>query len=296
MLKIAVFKNFQFITSLFLFVLYTPACLQKAQTNRQSESKSSRPATLCADAPCPLSEAYEEIWNEPVVLVDGSVVQGSAIVGGLQPDYEIDTDTASMRAFLEKARKRMAKETGYWQRINSAIGVVQEAIPNDSYTFPPYRNIMKNFKDAGKRIPLEAYLEVKGGVCRENAILLNLALSAGGVPSYYSYFVAELDDRVEDHAVVLVKDENNQEVFVADSYNSDFNARRLVDLTSKSGASKEHKLAPLKDTSFFKGARFLRLNSYPRYWLPKKLDPLKLQNDEFIDSISTLESGGIRPR
>jgi len=268
------------------------ACKEKVTLPNASAAQSSQRATLCGNVKCPRVGDYEEIWNEPVVLIDGSVIQGSATQGGLQPDYEIDTNQLAVKAFLDVLKARVAKETEYWPRVDAAIAAVQQALPNGGYTFGPYRSVMKQFKDAGERIPLEAYLEVNGGVCRENAIFLNLALSAAGVPSYYAYFVAQMGPRIEDHAVVLIKDENAQDVYVVDSYNSAFNARRLSDLATEKGAQREHLTAPLKKASFFAGARLVRLNAYPRYWLPERKDPLNLQNDAFIDRMSTLESGG----
>jgi hypothetical protein len=192
----------------------------------------------------------------------GSRVQGSADHGGIQPNYEISAEDPDLKQFLGKVRKMLKggwfrfSDRNQWKDIQRISQWVREALPDGDYDSKPYRDLLRAHRERGENIPLGRYISCGAGVCRENALLLHLALNEAKIKNYYVYArVQQGDGTPEDHAIVVVPEGN--QLRIVDSYNENFDGQDL-----------HHILATSKSFEASSFAKVLQINSYPIYWTP----------------------------
>jgi len=209
----------------------------------------------------PLEESDYVLYEGGAAEIPGgSIVEGSAHKGGIQPDYVIDLDSDGMKTFLSGARKLKKGSPGKRELIDRVVKYVDDAIKGDSYTSEKYRALLKQYKERGENVPLSEYLACNSAVCRENGLLLHFALKEVGIENKHVYaFVAQGETR-EDHAFVVVDYGKKKMVF--DAYNSNFNGTDLEKLMEK-GVRRSGLNIKVE-----------RINNFPRIWVPKELAPL----------------------
>lgn len=164
-----------------------------------------------------------------VDLSPGSIVEGSASHGGLQPDYLLDLEHPALQPLLERAREIGASKLSYWEKIDSVQHFIRsEVLPNRNYDYGPYRALMARYRRLGKSVPIGEYARIQAGVCRESALLTHFALKAAGISNMLGYFQIRQETHVQDHVLCLVRSE--KDIWVVDTYNANFNGYRLKDL------------------------------------------------------------------
>ncbi len=185
----------------------------------------------------------------------GSIVEGSAGVGRMQPDYIADFDSPAfdqLRVYANKLKKIDDVRT----RINRLRTYMKRyIITNRAYNSEPYLELLKEYNAKGEKIPLSRYVLAKAGVCREHALIFNFALREAGIENYYLYSKIHMDAQIEDHAVNVVRIDGELRTF--DSYNSLFNDVPLRGLLSAEG---------VESGGFTVG--IVRLNNYPKVTKP----------------------------
>ncbi len=160
--------------------------------------------------------------------------------------------------------------------------VQQKVLPNGAYDDPGYLKVLEKYRNAGKDIPISAYIDCRAGVCRENALVMHYALKKAGVENLYVYAKVQLKifrgknvvrDATEDHAFTIVKIKG--ENFIVDSYNSNFHGFSFDQLQSPN-------LTPstiLRTASFAENnpdvfRRVIMINHYPVVFQPVPRAPL----------------------
>ena len=159
-------------------------------------------------------------------IEDGAYVQGSSGNGGLQPDYYIDLKDSSIRQVLELATEMGRQPEAFWERVQKISDLVGlRVLKRGSYVDPEYLKLMETHRIQSQDVPLAAYVQCGAGVCRENGMLLHLALKAAGIPNNYVYADVSLtwrkETRSEGHGFTVVLHDGKN--YVVDSYNSSFN-------------------------------------------------------------------------
>ena len=101
-----------------------------------------------------------------------------------------------------KKRSGLSKEA----KIAAIADYIRKTLlPNRDYFQPEYRDMLTKHRSSGREVPIGNFAEVRSGVCRENAMIMHMALKRAGIPSRYVYLSTATDGWVEDHALVVVK-------------------------------------------------------------------------------------------
>jgi hypothetical protein len=166
-------------------------------------------------------------------LANGSRVQGTAHVGGLQPDYIIDSKSSEIKEFLKDVHS--LENMSVAQKIDGIGQILRHKyIHRTEYDDPVYLELMNHYRNQSLEIPLSEYLKIQRGVCREISLLTVLAQNEIGIESYYYYAKVQTEfsgvQKTEDHAVVISNIDND--FYVIDNYFRMFNGFRLEDLNS----------------------------------------------------------------
>jgi len=166
-------------------------------------------------------------------LANGSRVQGTAHVGGLQPDYIIDTKSSEIKEFLKDIRS--LENCSTTEKIEGIGQILRHKyIHRTEYDDAVYLDLMNHYRNRSLEIPLSEYLKIQRGVCREISLLTVLAQNEVGIESYYYYAKVQTEfsgvQKTEDHAVVIANIDND--FYVVDNYFRMFNGFRLEDLNS----------------------------------------------------------------
>lgn len=173
-----------------------------------------------------------------ISVANGSRIQGTAHIGGMQPDYIIDTKSAEIQYMLKEISFLKSDQYSVWEKIDTFGQILREKyIARTEYDDSSYVKLLSSYKDMNLEIPLSEYLKINKGVCRESALLTVIGLNSIGVESYYYYAKVGCkineDLKQEDHAVVLVNINNN--FWVIDNYFRAFNKKPLEQLQSLDG-------------------------------------------------------------
>lgn len=220
--------------------------------------KTSPPSSVCAGSAC---------------LRNGSIVEGSIEHGGAQPHYKVDAASPEIQSFLTGARSVARSGKTFWDKIFLVSRYSRQATIRWRYDDPIYLELMREFRERGEPIPLSRYLNASCGVCREQAMLLHLALKEVGFDTTYLYVNIYKDDRyMEDHALVTVQFQG--ETWLVDSRNSAYSGRRLVDTMKPGGIHPSDRKIPMPLPEFTfdpYGERFV-LSNYPRIYNPENTD------------------------
>ena len=171
-----------------------------------------------------------------IKVANGSRVQGTVHVGGLQPDYIIDTKSSEITNFLNQVKLRTMDKT-LEEKIDIIGNIVREFIDKTEYTDQAYLELLEQYRTKEIEIPLSEYLKIRKGVCREISLLSIIGLNHIGIESYYYYVkvntVFNKQSKDEDHAVVIVNKDN--QLFVIDNYFRAFNNQKFEDLQNPNG-------------------------------------------------------------
>lgn len=171
-----------------------------------------------------------------ITVGNGSRIQGTVHVGGLQPDYIIDTRSSEIEYYLKEVENR-TKNKPVEEQIDIIGEIVRETLNRTEYTDTQYLSLLEYYKKKEIEIPLSEYIKIKKGVCREISLLTIIGLNHIGVESYYYYVKVntEFNDKSknEDHAVVVVNQDNN--LIVIDNYFRAFNKQKFDDLQNPEG-------------------------------------------------------------
>lgn len=215
-------------------------------------------------------ENYTTLIGGALDIPENSVVEGSAKYGGLQPDYLIDSGSPHFSRLFALADRVKEKNLDWWEKVRILTEEIRDnELPGKAYNDADYLSVLSRYRSLNADIPLSRYLSIGSGVCRENALILHLALKRAGIPSYHAYVTvrqgAALGGRVEDHAIVIAPKEGK--LWVVDSYNSNFNGYLLEDLL-EGKTPLPVRMAPFSDISPT-NRKILAFNRYPRVWIPK---------------------------
>ncbi len=225
-------------------------------------------------APPDKPDEFKLIQEKFRVIPKNSIVEGSSEYGGIQPDYEIDSDAAEMKRILSYARALKSKSMTQWQRIDKISKYIKRyVLPKRDYDQPEYVELVKEHTAKGKVVPLSSYIKCKAGVCREYSMLTHLMLNEAGIPSFHAYAkirrASNTDeyDIVEDHGFVVVRIRGKD--WVVDPYYWGFHGFNLNDLMSENGITEHSKTAPVATPG--PGFRkIIELHTFPRIWVKKE--------------------------
>lgn len=215
-------------------------------------------------------DAYDRVSGSYLnTLPDGSIVQGSADFGGIQPDYIIDFEKDHFSELRESiARVRNDSRIDLLSKVFLIQKAVSSVLEKKLYTDKSNYLLALMYKDDRKDIPLSEYIRYRTGVCREHALILQKALSEAGVENHFVYAKIERETAsrervIEDHAFNTIKYQDKE--WVIDAYFSGFNGYLFEDLLA--GKSNPEQLSGF---SHYRGQRrIIHLNSYPVVWIPK---------------------------
>jgi hypothetical protein len=220
-------------------------------------------------------ENYIRLTEPLADIPDGAIVEGSLRTGGTQPDYVVDMKTPELQPLWQYARRLKNAKLDFWVKVERITHYVSERIlPRHDYDDKAYTTLLKRYKSAHMDIPLSRYAACGAGVCRENALLLHLALKEAGIPNKHVYAEIHRSSHannyniVEDHAFTVVKHEGRN--WVVDSYYWGFNGFTFEDLLSPDGITKDSLMAPTA-TPAPGFRRIIKVHPFPVVWAPKKL-------------------------
>jgi hypothetical protein len=202
-------------------------------------------------------ENYEILDAGFADIPPGSIVEGSVKVGGLQPDYVIDTSSPIMQEFLQGAADLGSKVAGssVSERVEAITKFVSKQIKYKLYASRNYRAILREYRNSGRDIPLSEYLQTCSGICREHALLLHFALKAAGIQNFHVYAKVSQGGHTEDHAFVVFRSGSGYRI--ADAYNENFDGGLVRDLVGK-GIVRDGLTIRIK-----------LFNPFPRLYFPK---------------------------
>lgn len=123
-----------------------------------------------------------EIKNGGFIKVaNGSRIQGTVHVGGLQPHYIIDSKSEEIQKFLKVIKKETKNIEDIDDKIEKVGSVLRCFIDRTEYDDKNYLNLLEKYKKLELEIPISEYLKIKKGVCREVSLLTTIALNEVGV-------------------------------------------------------------------------------------------------------------------
>lgn len=216
-------------------------------------------------------ENYDVVAGGPIDIPNGSFVEGSSRFGGIQPDYYIDIHSPEFAPLLKKAGELRESNLPLWDKVNELSNTIREKVlPKRDYHDPSYRALLSETLSKKQDVPLSKYVNVGAGVCRENAFLLHLLLKEAGIPNKFVYAHVQVINngikRAEDHAFTVVNYQN--ELWIADSYNRWFHGYKFSDVMSQNGIGPESDALPTAMRASVR-RKILKLNNYPKVWVPK---------------------------
>ncbi len=202
-------------------------------------------------------------------IPEGSVIQGSAAYGGIQPDYLInftDVKFKTLRDYLDQIKANTALT--FLKKVELTKRAVSSLLKKKSYDELSNSLLALQYKEDGQDIPLSEYAHHSTGVCREHALILHKALNWIGVENHYVYakISREISDVeiTEDHAFNTIHFENQD--WIIDSYYRGFDGFLYSDIVAGVGRPRS-----LPGTPEYKSQRsIIRINNYPLAWLPKR--------------------------
>jgi hypothetical protein len=214
----------------------------------------------------------------PAEITDGSLIEGSARQGGVQPDYRISLQGPRIKAFLKAAAQIREQGLSVPDTIAAVNQLTRSRLSRTSYTGWSYLRLVNRFKSKKMPIDLESYFDSKCGVCRENALVNHFALKAAGLAPQFSYVRISRTESgrsiVEDHAINLVKIDG--ESFVVDAYFLPFNGHKLSDLKTEVGVNFGLLFgSPIVDQNGSETARIIATLPYPRLFVPTSTKEMK---------------------
>jgi hypothetical protein len=174
-----------------------------------------------------------------ISVANGSRVQGTVHVNGLQPDYIVDSKSAEIQEYLQKVGELKDKNISIWDKIDGVGEILRSYIQRTEYDDAEYLKLLTQYREKNLEIPLSEYIKIGKGVCRESALLTILGLNSIGIESYYYYakVSTQFADKPheEDHAVVVVN--VNDCFWVVDNYFKAFNKHKLEEIQSLEGVN-----------------------------------------------------------
>ncbi len=215
---------------------------------------------------------FNRLQGGVINIENGAYVQGSSEFGGLQPDYIINFDDPALKEVLNLAKEIGLQSLPFWQKVNQVKKLVGErTLKSKSYTNRKYLALMKSYRNRSEDIPLSAYIEYGGGVCRENGMLLHLALKAAKIANNYVYARAgqQTDGRIqsEDHGFTVLSHEGKN--WIIDSYNSNFDGVDFESLLKPEGVGPNDLKAPFTKPLTSNRIWLQKILNYPTVWNPK---------------------------
>ncbi len=161
-------------------------------------------------------------------IYPNAIVEGSARAGGMQPDYILDWDSPVFKELKDSSHLSGLSADEKIARIASYVSQMMPGWPTRD---PRYLELIKRYRESGRRIPISEYVKTRVGVCREKALITHLALREAGFDAEYVYASMSakgLPGKVEDHAMNVVT--WNGERVIVDSYDLAFSGRKLSDV------------------------------------------------------------------
>lgn len=275
--------------SIFAVVGFVGPCLSNAQTGR------------------PNYGSYEVLQTGGLLEIPTDttygpmIVEGSTAIGGMQPDYILDTDSPEIQDFLAKVEKiARLKDIDMWEKIENLRELVPTYMEEKAYDSPRYLSLMKTAREEGRAVRLSEYLQINAGVCREYNLLMLVGMQRllkinrkwtreQKAKIFYAVAEVHLDGNVrlgssrningqrEDHAILIfeVSDSRGRATqWVIESYNV-YHGSRLVDLQDPSGTLPT---APAMPRVIPKN-RYRRVYqiypNFPKVWVPRRHPILK---------------------
>lgn len=204
------------------------------------------------------------IAGKGLTFYNGTRIEGSTVKGGLQPTYIVDSRHSLLKEVIAKARRAMGEGTLEEQIKNVSDYIAFEVFEPTSYEDPLYLDLMRQFRETGRDIPVSEYLKIKKGTCREVAIVTQLVFQELGFESEYLYarvVTTRLNEVpvAEPHAFNLVRIDGKE--VIIDNYFSQFHMKLLSDLYEGVDAEIGHRNV---QACFGLGkAQMIKINSYP---------------------------------
>lgn len=250
----------------------------KAAT-RNSSTKVDAPGPGLKEIESGLVKGFEKESGGMYNIRNGARVEGSIKQGGAQPHFVTDFHTSPKLAPLRDfARGLKEANVPQEEKIGRIVEFIQrKALVGKSYGDRKYNQLLAQYRNAGKDIPLSAYMDCKAGVCRENALYTHFALKEAGVDNLYVYANVKQRNRIlgralteqnEDHAFVIVKHKGDD--YIVDSYNENFHGYSFSQLKdpalTPSTKLKRAEYAGSPDPFTFRAVN--KVNPFPAVWQP----------------------------
>lgn len=164
-------------------------------------------------------------------LNPGDRIQGSDIVGGIQPSILIEKDTPALQKLLQQAKSIGARtDLSQVQKAEAIQDLVQGAIryPKAAADRALFEQLNRQYK--GSAIPIGKYVELGIADCRTFASTTQLLLQEAGINSYYTYGrMALLGQYRFDHAFNVMMD-GGKPIVVDSLFRKYFNLTPLEDM------------------------------------------------------------------
>ncbi len=227
---------------------------------------------LVQAAPANSSDFYI-LKGQMINIEDGAYVEGSVGHGGLQPDYKIDFNDPGLKEVLALAAEIGRQPLDFWVKVADLRDLIsQRVLIRGGYKDPGYLKLLETYRNQNKDVPLAAYITCEAGVCRENGMLLHLALKAAGIDNNYVYAVVTQEYQgvlhSEGHGFTVVLHEGTN--WVVDSYNDNFNGLILEDLLKPQGADANSPRAPFSKVIDQVRVTIKKISNFPLVWNPKQ--------------------------
>ncbi len=250
----------------------------KAAT-RNSSTKVDAPGPGLKEIESGLVKGFEKESGGMYNIRNGARVEGSIKQEGAQPHFVTDFHTSPKLAPLRDfARGLKEANVPQEEKIGRIVEFIQrKALVGKSYGDRKYNQLLAQYRNAGKDIPLSAYMDCKAGVCRENALYTHFALKEAGVDNLYVYANVKQRNRIlgralteqnEDHAFVIVKHKGDD--YIVDSYNENFHGYSFSQLKdpalTPSTKLKRAEYAGSPDPFTFRAVN--KVNPFPAVWQP----------------------------
>lgn len=171
-----------------------------------------------------------------IKVANGSRIQGTIHVGGLQPHYIVDSKSEYIENFVKVVQKETKNIEDIDTKITKVGDVLRTFIKRTEYDDKEYLKLLEKYRILELEIPLSEYIKIGKGVCREMSLLTTIALNEIGIDSYYYYAKVSTNfgkEKEEDHAIVLVKKDNK--ITVIDNYFRAFNNKTLDEIQKPEG-------------------------------------------------------------